>query len=80
MFNVFLFCWFSNSGFSLVGTKRNLLLLSEMASFLLQSALIWRHTDGPDADDDDDDDDDDDCDDDDDDDNEYDDDGDNYNP
>ena len=41
----------------LVGTKWNLLLLSEMASFLLQSALIWRHTDDTDDDDDDDDDD-----------------------
>ena len=38
----------------LVGTKWNLLLLSEMASFLLQSALIWRHTDDTDDNDDDD--------------------------
>ena len=51
----FSFFWFFRLW--LVGTKWNLLLLSEMASFLLQSALIWRHTDDTDDDDDDDDDD-----------------------
>ena len=50
----FSFFWFFRLW--LVGTKWNLLLLSEMASFLLQSALIWRHADDNDDDDDDDDD------------------------